>query len=216
MTDKKVWFITGAGRGMGVDIAKAALAAGHAVVATGRNTDTRHRRARRARRPAGRQARRHRPRRRRGGRPGGRRPVRPHRRAGQQRRQLLRRVLRGDQPRGLPGADRDHPVRPDQRHPRRPAGHARPALRPRRHDLLDRRHRRPGVLHRLRRLQVRGRGLDGVADPRGRAVRHPHDARRARLLPHRAAHAGVHAATPSPRSTTTPSAPSRPSPPGRA
>src|SRR5689334_18665652 len=33
----KVWFITGAGRGMGVDIAKAALAAGHKVVATGRN-----------------------------------------------------------------------------------------------------------------------------------------------------------------------------------
>jgi NAD(P)-dependent dehydrogenase (short-subunit alcohol dehydrogenase family) len=39
MTDKKVWFITGAGRGMGVDIAQAALAAGHAVVATGRNTE---------------------------------------------------------------------------------------------------------------------------------------------------------------------------------
>ncbi len=39
MTDKKVWLITGAARGMGVDIAKAALAAGHAVVATGRNTD---------------------------------------------------------------------------------------------------------------------------------------------------------------------------------
>jgi NAD(P)-dependent dehydrogenase (short-subunit alcohol dehydrogenase family) len=37
---KKIWFITGAGRGMGVDIAKAALAAGNAVVATGRNTDT--------------------------------------------------------------------------------------------------------------------------------------------------------------------------------
>jgi NAD(P)-dependent dehydrogenase (short-subunit alcohol dehydrogenase family) len=35
MTDRKVWFITGAGRGMGVDIAKAALAAGNAVVATG-------------------------------------------------------------------------------------------------------------------------------------------------------------------------------------
>src|SRR6266705_2884451 len=33
----KVIFITGAGRGMGTDIAKAALAAGHAVVATGRN-----------------------------------------------------------------------------------------------------------------------------------------------------------------------------------
>ncbi len=40
MSTKKVWFITGAGRGMGVDIAKAALAAGNAVVATGRNTDT--------------------------------------------------------------------------------------------------------------------------------------------------------------------------------
>jgi NAD(P)-dependent dehydrogenase (short-subunit alcohol dehydrogenase family) len=38
MTDKKIWFITGTGRGMGVDIAKAALAAGNAVVATGRNT----------------------------------------------------------------------------------------------------------------------------------------------------------------------------------
>src|SRR5947209_4247712 len=36
----KVWFITGAGRGMGVDITKAALAAGHNVVATGRNTDS--------------------------------------------------------------------------------------------------------------------------------------------------------------------------------
>jgi NAD(P)-dependent dehydrogenase (short-subunit alcohol dehydrogenase family) len=39
MTTNKIWFITGAGRGMGVDIAKAALAAGHKVVATGRNTD---------------------------------------------------------------------------------------------------------------------------------------------------------------------------------
>ena len=39
MSDKKVWFVTGAGRGLGVDIAKAALAAGHAVVATGRNPE---------------------------------------------------------------------------------------------------------------------------------------------------------------------------------
>jgi NAD(P)-dependent dehydrogenase (short-subunit alcohol dehydrogenase family) len=39
MSTKKIWFITGAGRGMGVDIAKAALAAGNAVVATGRNPD---------------------------------------------------------------------------------------------------------------------------------------------------------------------------------
>jgi NAD(P)-dependent dehydrogenase (short-subunit alcohol dehydrogenase family) len=34
---KKVWFITGAGRGLGVDIGQAALAAGHAVVATARD-----------------------------------------------------------------------------------------------------------------------------------------------------------------------------------
>jgi NAD(P)-dependent dehydrogenase (short-subunit alcohol dehydrogenase family) len=40
MRDKKVWLITGAGRGMGADVARAALAAGHAVVATGRDTGT--------------------------------------------------------------------------------------------------------------------------------------------------------------------------------
>ena len=39
MNDKNVWFVTGAGRGMGVDIVKAALAAGLRVVATGRNPD---------------------------------------------------------------------------------------------------------------------------------------------------------------------------------
>jgi NAD(P)-dependent dehydrogenase (short-subunit alcohol dehydrogenase family) len=39
MSGKETWFITGAGRGMGVDIARAALDAGHAVVATGRNTE---------------------------------------------------------------------------------------------------------------------------------------------------------------------------------
>src|SRR4051812_32687299 len=33
------WFITGAGRGMGADIARAALAAGHHVVATGRDPE---------------------------------------------------------------------------------------------------------------------------------------------------------------------------------
>ena len=39
MAINKVWLITGAGRGLGTDIAKAALAGGHQVVATGRNTD---------------------------------------------------------------------------------------------------------------------------------------------------------------------------------
>jgi NAD(P)-dependent dehydrogenase (short-subunit alcohol dehydrogenase family) len=39
MTENKTWFITGAGRGMGVDFPKAALVAGDSVVATGRNPD---------------------------------------------------------------------------------------------------------------------------------------------------------------------------------
>src|SRR3954462_9716161 len=38
-TKSKTWLITGAGRGMGTEIAKAALTAGHNVVATGRNPD---------------------------------------------------------------------------------------------------------------------------------------------------------------------------------
>ena len=37
MSKRKIWFITGASRGMGVDFAKAALEAGHAVVASGRD-----------------------------------------------------------------------------------------------------------------------------------------------------------------------------------
>jgi NAD(P)-dependent dehydrogenase (short-subunit alcohol dehydrogenase family) len=39
MIPKKVWFITGAGRGMGADFARAVLAAGHQLVATGRDTE---------------------------------------------------------------------------------------------------------------------------------------------------------------------------------
>lgn len=39
MTTPKVWFITGAGRGMGLDIAKAVLKAGNKVIATGRNPE---------------------------------------------------------------------------------------------------------------------------------------------------------------------------------
>jgi len=39
MSNKEVWPITGAGRGMGVDFAKTALSAGHAVVANGRDRD---------------------------------------------------------------------------------------------------------------------------------------------------------------------------------
>ena len=40
MTEKQVWLITGTGRGLGVDLAKAALAAGHAVVGTARRAES--------------------------------------------------------------------------------------------------------------------------------------------------------------------------------
>lgn len=39
MAEKQTWFITGANRGIGASIAKAALAAGHAVVATARRAE---------------------------------------------------------------------------------------------------------------------------------------------------------------------------------
>src|SRR5207245_109828 len=42
MTNRKIWFITGASRGMGVDFVKAALAAGHAVVGTMRKQRSGH------------------------------------------------------------------------------------------------------------------------------------------------------------------------------
>ena len=40
MAEKNVWVVTGAGRGLGVHIARAALAAGHAVVATARRPES--------------------------------------------------------------------------------------------------------------------------------------------------------------------------------
>ena len=59
------------------------------------------------------------------------------------------------------------------------------ALRSTRNRLRNQPSGRPGpagVLHRLCRRQVRGRGLDRVACPRGRSVRDPHDAGRAGLF----------------------------------
>ena len=127
MTDKQVWFITGAGRGMGADFAKAVLAAGPRLVATGRDRRRLSDGARRVGRPARRKLDVTQPRRRRGGGAGRRRAVRPHRRARQQRRQLPRRLLRGAHAGADRAAARHEPHRPDERHARRAARHARAA-----------------------------------------------------------------------------------------
>ena len=180
MSEKKVWFVTGAGRGMGVDIAQAALAAGHAVVATGRDpervsaavgahddlltvaldiTD-----------PASAQA------------------------AVDAAVERFGRIDVLVNNAGNFYAGFFEEITPEDFRAQIETnlfgplnvtravlpGHARPARRARRDDQLHRRPDRAGVLLRLRRVEVRARGLDGVAGPRGRAVRHPHDGRRAR------------------------------------
>jgi len=139
MSDKKVWLVTGAGRGLGVDIAKAALAAGHAVVATGRNpekvtaaigesddllavkldvTDP----ADAASAVAAAVDR------------FGRIDVLVNN-AGNFNAGFFEELS----PEEFPGPDRDHLLRPGQRHPRGTPGDAGPTLRPNDHDLLNRR-----------------------------------------------------------------------------
>ena len=138
MSKNKVWFITGAGRGMGLDFAKTALAAGHAVVATGRSST----RVSEVLGPSndllafkldvtpphgcG------------GSGPRRGRPVRPHRRADQQRGELLRGLLRRADAGGDGAAAGDEPHRPDERHPCRPARDAEAALGAHHFDLLVR------------------------------------------------------------------------------
>ena len=191
MSERKVWFITGAGRGMGVDIAQAALAAGHAVVATGRNTEAVAEAVGEAgdllvveldiTSPASAEA------------------------AVQAALDRFGRidVLVNNAGNFFAGFFEElSPEQFDQQlttnlvGPMNVTRAVLPVMRKQRagehrHDLVDCRHRRAGVLLGLRRLQVRARRVDGVAAVRGRAVRHPHHDRRAGLLPHRAAHEGI-------------------------
>src|SRR5688572_3269061 len=146
MGKKKIWFITGAGRGMGVDFAKAALAAGHGVVATGRDTASVSRAlgqsddllvakldvTNRADTEAAVLAAIHR---------FGR--IRCSRK---QRRQFLRRLFRRADARSVRTTARNELVRFDERYPRCPASHAQTALGTPRRDLLLRWARRLRVL----------------------------------------------------------------------
>ena len=187
MTDKKIWFITGAARGMGVDIAKAALAAGNAVVATARNADTvtaalgEHDDLMAVTLditdPASAEA------------------------AVQTAVERFGRIDVLVNNAGNFYAGYFEEISPAQMRAQIETNlfgpmnvtravlpsHAPPAVRAHRHHLVDRGADRPGVRRRLCRQQVRCRGLDGVSALRRRAVRHPHHDRRARVLPHRTA-----------------------------
>ena len=158
----KTWFITGASRGLGADIAAAALKAGDRVVATGRQRsppsadslgpDTRpaavagaRRQRRRARRTTAVAEAVER--------------FGAHRRARQQRGLRPPRIFRGNHARRHRGAVRDQRVRTVQRHARRAARDARRARRPRLQPVVDgrhARHRRCGSLYCSSKFAVEG------------------------------------------------------------
>ena len=175
---------------MGIDIAQAALVAGHSVVATGRDAGSVSRRAIGAHEnlfavaldvtyPAAAE----------------RRPRRQpssgsaHRRAGQQRRQLVRRLLRDHQPRADPRPDGDQLLRPPERDPCHPPGAAR-----QRSGQIITITSTAGLIgssfSSAYAASSAPRRQDEVVALRRRTVRHLHDGRRARVLPHRAARRG--------------------------
>ena len=180
------WLITGCSTGIGREIARAALEAGHQVVVTvpqGRRRRGPRRRApgHRGRRGAGR----HRQGADRGGGRGRRRGVRRHRRPGQQRR--LRLPLRGRGGRRRRGARAlRHQLLRHRRHDQgRAAAAARAGERPRRQHLLDDRAGRQPAERLLLLDQVRDGGADRGPGQGGRAARHQGHRDRARRVPHR-------------------------------
>src|SRR5918993_4173319 len=190
-TDKKVWLVTGAGRGMGVDIAKAALAAGNAVVATGRRPEAVEQALGGAQddllvvkvdvtSPADAEA------------------------AVQAAVERFGRIDVLVNNAGNFYAGFFEEISPEDFRaqiettlfgPMNVTRAVLPVMRAQRSGLVVTISSTAAIVGQefssARRLQVRVGGMDRVADPRGRALRHPHDARRAGLLPDRAAHRGV-------------------------
>ena len=159
MSNKKIWFITGAGRGMGADFAKAALAAGYAVVATGRNSDAVSKALGQSNDLLSRRAGCHEPYRCRSSGARRCRPVRSDRCAGQQCGQLLCGLLRGVDAGAVRAAVVGEPDRADECHPGSAAGDAQAALGPHHLDfLVGGPCRRLRLRVRLRRVEVRPEG----------------------------------------------------------
>ncbi len=216
MTEKKVWFITGAGRGMGTDIAKAALAAGHAVVATGRNAEKVAQAIGENENLLAVQL-----------------DVTDPAAAEAAMRAAVERFGRIDVLVNNAGnfyAGFFEEITPEDFRaqiettmfgPMNVTRAALPVLRAQRSGLVVTISSTAGIAggEFLSAYAASKFGVEGWAEslaPESRTLRDPHHDRGARVLPHRTAHPGIHAATPSPPSRTTPSAPGRPSPPGKA
>jgi NAD(P)-dependent dehydrogenase (short-subunit alcohol dehydrogenase family) len=185
MTEKKVWLVTGAARGLGVDIVKAALTVGHAVIATGRDT------AKVARavgadknllvttldviRPQDAQA----------------AVAKAVETFGQidvlvnNAGNFFAGFFEELSPEQVRDQIENASVRSDECDSCGPTGNAQAALRPGNHHFLDGWHRWSNVLHGVCGREVRRRGVDGVAHVGNRPIRNPYNAGRTWILPHR-------------------------------
>jgi NAD(P)-dependent dehydrogenase (short-subunit alcohol dehydrogenase family) len=175
MSNKKTWFVTGAGRGMGLDFARAALEAGHAVIATGRDPDAVAKAVGKSNDLLT-----------------ARLDVTSRAEAEAAVQAALDRFERIDvlvnnaasfyagyfeelTPEQFERQLAVEPDRPDERHSRGPAGDAQAARGAHHLDLVVSRNRRQvRVRERVRGVEVRARRLDGIAPSRGRTLRHQH------------------------------------------
>ena len=174
----KTWFITGTSRGFGREWTEAALERGDPVAATARDASSLDDLVQKyGDAAAADRARRHRPGGRLRRRRAGARALRPARRRRQQRRLRPVRHGRGAQRGRGPRPDGDQPVRRAVGHPGGAAAPARAGQRPHHPGVLHRRHLGVPDGRDLPRVQVGAGGLQPVAGPGGRRLRHQGHAR---------------------------------------